>query len=155
MKKTLTGLFALVLSASAFIPMGYSQDGAQSAIEARKALMQANGAAAALSGAMMKGDMDYNQAVAKSAIATFRAVSLSLPAHFPEGSHGEGTTASPNIWENMSEFEALVSKLQGDTATAAEVSGKDGPADLAAFQGAVMPILSDCKTCHESFRVNN
>src|SRR5690606_3686559 len=118
----------------------------ESAIQARKALMQANGAAAALSGAMMKGDMEYNQAVAKSAIATFRAVSLSVPAHFPEGSHSvEGTTASPKIWENMGEFQDLVSKLQGDTANAVEVSGKDGPADLAAFQGAVTPVLSDCK----------
>lgn len=156
MRTVLAAALAFLLSASAYISVGHTQDEAETAIQARKALMQANGAAAALSGAMLKGDLEYHQTVAKAAIATFRAVSLAVPAHFPEGSHGmEGTTASPKIWENMSEFEALVTKLQGDTASASEVSGKDGPADLAAFQAAVTPIMADCKTCHEQFRINN
>ncbi len=152
LKSILFGGLALLVTGAA-VP-GLAQDDTQQAIAARKGLMQANGAAAALAGAMMKGDLAYNPAVARSVIATFRAVSLSLGAHFPEGSHGEGTRAAPAIWEKADEFAAMLAKLQGDTAAAAEASGREGPADLAAFQSAVQPILGDCQTCHEQFRTN-
>nr|WP_306306754.1 cytochrome c [Nitratireductor aquibiodomus] len=42
-----------------------------------------------------------------------------------------------------------------DTAAAVEASGKDGPADLAAFQAAIGPVFGNCKSCHENFRVQN
>src|SRR5690606_38821056 len=121
---------------ASLIAAGHSQEDAASHIAARKGLMQANGAAAAVSGAMIKGDLAYNPAVAKSAIATFRAVSLSLPHHFPEGSSGEGSRAAPAIWERPDDFAAVVQRLQEHTAAAVEASGKDGPADVQAFQAA-------------------
>ena len=34
-----------------------------------------------------------------------------------------------------------------------EAAGEDGPADLAAFKAAVGPVLGNCKSCHESYRV--
>ncbi|MCK5746654.1 MAG: cytochrome c, partial [Oricola sp.] len=37
-------------------------------------------------------------------------------------------------------------------AAAMEASGRAGPVDLAAFQGAVGPILGTCKSCHEKFQ---
>jgi cytochrome c556 len=153
MRKILIALSALALSATAVTA---ANEGDQAAIDARRALMQANGAAAAVSAAMMKNELAYNAAVAKSAIATFRAVSLSLGEHFPEGTHSmEGTKASPAIWEKAGDFAAAIAKLQADTAAASQASGKDGPADLAAFQAAVGPVLGDCKSCHEAFRLSN
>jgi cytochrome c556 len=102
---------------------------------------------------MMKGEMAYNAAVAKSAIATLRAVSLSIGSHFPEGSGGmEGTRAAPAIWEKADDFAAAVAKFQADTAAAAAASGKDGPADVEAFKAAVGPVLANCQSCHEAFR---
>lgn len=155
MKKILIAAAALAVSATSVIAMSHG-GGAQAAIDARKALMQANGAAAGLAGAMMKGEMDYNPAVAKSAIATIRAVSLAFGSHFPEGSHGmEGTKAAPAIWENADGFAKALADFQEDTAAAAQASGKDGPADLQAFQAAIGPVLENCKSCHETFRVNN
>ena len=125
-------------------------------IDARKALMQANGAAAGVAGAMMKGDMDYNPAIAKSAIATMRAVAYSFGSHFPEGSTGmEGTTASPKIFEDMGGWDAALAKFKADTDAAAAASGKDGPADIEAFKAAVGPVFGNCKGCHEAYRVKN
>lgn len=155
MKSPVLFMTALALAAASFATIGHGQEDAASHIAARKALMQANGAAAGVSGAMLKGDLDYNPAIGKAAIATFRAVSLSIGHHFPEGSTGEGSRAAPAIWENPDEFAAMIERLQGHTAAAAEASGKDGPADLQAFQGAVGPILEDCRSCHTDFRLSD
>lgn len=155
MKKLLVAALALAVAAPATIIAVHAQESAQDAIAARQALMRANGGAAGLSGAMLKGDLDYNPQVARAAIATMRGVALSLGAHFPEGSAGEGTKAAPAIWEKPDEFAALIEKLKNDTAAAVETAGKDGPADLDAFKAAVTPILSDCQSCHEQFRLSN
>ncbi len=156
MKRMLAGIAAIGLSLSVPITIVHAQESAEEAVPARKALMQANGAVAALGGAMMKGEMEYQPAVAKAVIATFRAVSLSIGSHFPAGSQDvAGSRASSAIWENATGFAELVAKLQADTAAAVEASGKDGPADLASFQAAVSPIMRDCQTCHEQFRVSN
>ena len=105
---------------------------------------------------MMKQQLEYNPAVAKAAIATLNATAHAFGAFFPEGSDmGANTTASPKIWEDMGGFEAAVAKFETDTAAAMQASGKDGPADLAAFQAAVGPVLGNCKSCHEAYRVQN
>lgn len=155
MKSTLLLATALGLAITSITVSGHAQEDNAGHIEARKALMQANGAAAGISGAMMKGDLDYHPALGKAAIATFRAVSLSFGSHFPEGSSGEGTRASPAIWENPEGFAAALDKLKQHTATAVEASGKDGPADLQAFQAAAGPILQDCRACHTDFRLSD
>ncbi len=147
MKKLALAVSALAFSAAAAFA-------ADDPIAARKALMGANGAAAGVSAAMMKGDLDYNPAVAKAAIATFNAVAHSVGAFFPEGSDmGADTTASPKIWEDMAGFETQLAKFQADAAAAMQASGKDGPADLDAFKAAVGPVFGNCKSCHESWRV--
>ena len=152
MKKVLILASAFTLTATAVIAaMGDNQ----SAIDSRKALMQANGAAAGLAGAMMRQDIGYNPAMGKSVIATLNAVSHALPSFVPEGSTGEGTTAAPAIWEEADAWQKQIADWQADTMAAAEASGKDGPADLAAFQAAVGPVFENCKSCHERFRVKN
>jgi cytochrome c556 len=121
-------------------------------IATRKALMDANGAAAGVSASMLKGDLDYNPAVAKSAIMTLRAVAHSYGSFFPEGSDKGETKASPKIWSDRAAFEAAIDKFKSDADAAATASGKDGPADLAAFKTAVLPVFNNCKSCHQDFR---
>ena len=105
------------------------------------------------SAAMLKGDLDYNPAVAKSAIMTLRAVSHSYGSFFPEGSDKGDTKASPKIWSDNAGFEAELAKFQADADAAAKAAGKDGPADLDAFKAAVTPVFSHCKTCHQDYRL--
>lgn len=123
------------------------------AIAIRQALMEANGASAASSGAMLKGDLDYNPVVAKAAIAQLHSTAMAFGSFFPEGSDKGDTTASPKIWEDKEGFQKALDKFKADTDAAVKASGKQGPADLAAFKEAIMPVLGNCKSCHENFRV--
>ncbi|UUP18880.1 c-type cytochrome [Nitratireductor thuwali] len=144
---------SILLSISALMISVAGVAAADDPVAVRKALMQASAASAAASGGMMKGEIAYNPAVAKAAIATLNAVSHAYGDFFPEGTGGEDTSASPKIWEDGDAWQQALSKFQTDTQAAVEAAGKDGPADLAAFQAAIGPVLSNCRSCHETFRL--
>ncbi|GGA76217.1 cytochrome C556 [Nitratireductor aestuarii] len=145
MKKLLTSAFVLMLAGGTVA----AQD---DPVKARQALMAAAAGAAGIAVPMLKGEMDYQPAVAKAAIATFYGVSTSAHAFFPEGS-GADTKAAPKIWEDPAGFQAAFDKFQASAEAAFKASGKDGPADLKAFQQAVGPVLQNCGACHENYRL--
>ncbi|WP_367715416.1 cytochrome c [Nitratireductor sp. GISD-1A_MAKvit] len=122
-------------------------------IAVRKAIMQANAASAGLAGAMLKREIDYNPVIARAAILTLAASAKTFGDYFPDGSNDGDTTAAPAIWENAEGFQAALDKYVSDTAAAVEAAGKDGPADLPAFQAAIGPVFGNCKSCHETFRI--
>lgn len=123
-------------------------------VAARQALMRNNGAAAAISAGMMRGEIDYNPIVGRAAIAAFAATAATYGDFFPQDSAGAANTfASPRIWEDMAGFLAELGTFQAAAAAAAVASGRDGPPDTAAFTAAVQPVLATCRTCHENFRI--
>ncbi|TPE52645.1 c-type cytochrome [Amaricoccus solimangrovi] len=126
---------------------------AEGVVDARAAQMSANGAAAAVSGGMLKGEIPYSPAVGKAAIAAFDATALSFGLMFPDGATSK--EASPKIWEDRAGFDAELAKFQEATAAAVKAAGKAGPADLDAFKAAVQPVLGTCKSCHEHYRLDN
>ncbi len=128
---------------------------AEDAITARKAMMQSNAAAAAVSAAMMRGELDYSPAVGKAAITALHATALVYGNYFPEGSTGENTAASARIWEDTEGFQSALDEFLAATGAAVAASGENGPADAAAFTAAVQPVLGTCRTCHEPFRIQN
>lgn len=149
MKKIAFAVSALLLSVA-------GAAAADDPVAVRKALMQANAGAAGLSGAMLQGEMDYNPAVAKAAIATLHGTAEAYGDFFPEDSQeGGDTTAAPSIWEDPEGFEEALDQYRSDTGAAMEASGEDGPADLETFQEAVGPVLNNCRDCHEDFRVQD
>ncbi|WP_223385575.1 c-type cytochrome [Oricola cellulosilytica] len=149
MRKSLFVLSMLAVS-------GVTAVASEDPVATRKALMQSNGAAAGLSGGMMKGEIPYNAAAAKAALASFNAAATAFGDYFPEGSDMDAnTTASPKIWEDMEGFEAELDKFQTAAAAAMQAAGKDGPADLDAFKAAAGSVLGTCKDCHEGYRVKN
>jgi cytochrome c556 len=123
-------------------------------VAVRKALMSSVGAAAAMSGGVLKGEIAYAPAIGASAIATMAAASVAYADFFPEGSDGDPrSAASPKIWEDRAGFLEQVAKFQAATAAAVTASGRNGPADAEAFKAAVEPILGTCRSCHESYQV--
>ena len=124
---------------------------AEDPIAARQALMSANGAAGAVAGAMLKDELPYSPVVAKSVIATVNGTAHAVGDFFPEGTLDPAKSeAKANIWEDPAGFtEALV------TFQEAAASGKDGPADKAAFGAAMKPVFDACQGCHEDYRVEN
>jgi cytochrome c556 len=139
---------ALALATSAFA--------ADDPIATRQALMDNNGAAAGLAGGVMKDEVAYSPVVGKAVIEAFSATAHAVGSFFPEGSADPARSkASPKIWEDAAGFQAALEKFGTDVAAAREAAGKDGPADKAAFAAAVQPVLGNCKSCHEAYRLQN
>jgi cytochrome c556 len=129
---------------------------AQDPVAVRKALMQNVGAAAAVTGGVMKGEIEYSPVVGKAAIAAIAASAAAYGDFFPEGSDSdERSVAHPRIWEDRAGFEAELAKLQTAIDSAVEVAGRDGPPDAATFTAAMEPVLGTCRSCHENFRTRN
>lgn len=147
MRMTTIALAALALSAGV-------AGAADNPIAARKALMDSNAAAARMAADMLKEDAPYSPAAGRAAIAALRATALAFGAFFPPDSKtGDNTHASPKIWTDRAGFDKALAKFRSDAEAAMKAAGRDGPADLAAFRTAIVPVFGNCKSCHESYRV--
>jgi cytochrome c556 len=145
-------LLAGLVAASAALPAFAAED----PIAVRQALMASNGAAGAVAGAMLKDELAYNPLMGKSTIATMNAVAQSVGDFFPEGTLDPARSeALPKIWEDPAGFTAALAKFQEAAAAASEASGRDGPADKAAFGAAMTPVFDACQSCHETYRAKN
>lgn len=148
--RKLTGLIG------AFFIAGTAAIAADDPIAARTSLMDANGAATKLAGEMLKGQVPYTPAAGMAAIASWRAVAISFGEFFPEGSEDASRSdAAPEIWADRAGFDEELAKFGELTATAAEAAGDDGPADQAAFAAIAQPVMQGCKSCHESYRLDD
>ncbi len=117
----------------------------------RKSLMDANGAAAGAGGAMLKGAVPFNADVAKSVFMTMHAVAYSYGDYFPAGSDKGDTKASPKIWEDAAGFAAALAKFQQDTDAAIAAKAQD----LDTFKAAFGQVASNCKACHDAYKLPN
>ncbi len=144
-------LFILIGAAAALAAPAFA---IEDAIATRKAIMQGNGALAGLAVGMMKEEIPYSPVAARAVLVALRADLLSFGDYIPaESDAGEGTRASPKIWEDRAAFDARLADFQNAATAAAEAGGRDGPPDLAAFQAAVGPVLNTCQSCHEDFQL--
>jgi len=142
---------AILIGACALTTAAFAAD---DPIATRQALMDNNGAAAGLAGAVMKDEVAYAPVIGKAVIEALSSTSHAYGSFFPEGSVDPARSkASPKIWEDAAGFQAALDKFAADVAAARQASGKDGPADKAAFVAAVQPVLGNCKSCHEAFRI--
>jgi cytochrome c556 len=144
MRRLIVGLAAL--SVAAVTAGAYA---IEDPIKTRKWLMDANGAAAGAGGGMLKGEIPFSEAIAKSVFQTMHAVAYSYGDYFPAGSDTGDTKASPKIWEDAAGFGAALAKFQQDTDAA--IAAK--PADLEAFKVAFGQVAGNCKACHDAFRL--
>ena len=117
----------------------------------RQSLMDANGAAAGAGVGMLKGEVPFNEAVAKAVFQTMHAVAYSYGDYFPAGSDKGKTKASPKIWEDAAGFAAALQQFQKDTDAALAAK----PADLEAFKAAFGQVAGNCKACHDKYRISD
>jgi cytochrome c556 len=119
----------------------------------RKALMKANGKAAGVLAAIVKGEQPFDAAAVLAALTTLKEDADKLDAQaaalFPAGSDKGDTTASPKIWQDWAGFEAKIDgfKTDADAAVAAP------PADADGVKVALGKIGQNCQSCHETFRI--
>ncbi|MEQ9463223.1 MAG: cytochrome c [Haliea sp.] len=101
-------------------------------------------------GAMVKGEMPWNQEQLQGFANDFAAVStLNILRGFPEGSEKGTTRAQPEIWSNMEDFASKFDTLKAEAATLqTTVAGGDRGA-IAQQVGAVGQA---CKACHDEYK---
>ena len=143
----------------AFTTLGFvaapvlADEAAEKAIGARKAQMQLYAFNIGQLGAMAKGEVDYDAAVASAAANNLAALSaLNGMAMWPQGSD---STAMPDktrtkveawtTWPKISEASAAMKKASADLAL---VAG-DG---LDALRGGIGDVGKSCGGCHKPFR---
>ena len=81
--------------------------------------MDNNGGGGAVAGGIMKDEIPYSPAVAKSVILAWAAAPTAYGSFFPEGSIDPARShASPKIWEDAAGFQAELDKFKADTAAA-------------------------------------
>ena len=119
-------------------------------VAARIAMMKANGAAAGTIGKMLQGETSFDAAVALESITAMRDVAAGFGDLFPAGSEtGPNTTANATIWTDRAGFDAALAKYQADTQ-----AGVDAAPQSVEELGAVFgTIASNCRACHQTYRV--
>jgi cytochrome c556 len=117
-------------------------------IKERKDHFKAMADAVKPTGAMMKGEADFDLAAVKNAIKVIQEKAPLLSPLFPDDSkEGEKTRALPAIWENKADFEERFKKL-ADAAKAAETSITDEDS----FQNVWGDVVGNCGGCHKKYR---
>lgn len=147
-----------LLSAAAVLAVGATlvlapHAGAQNVdvIKQRKEVLKSFGTAAKGPGAMMKGEMKFDNAKVQAALKTFQEGAAKLPKLFPEDSKTGGETeALPAIWEKdkNKDFLDRFAKLAAESKAAeAKIT------DEFSFQDVWPKLLgTNCKGCHDNYR---
>lgn len=118
--------------------------------KARQDLMKEVGAAMKTLGGTAKGELAYDAGAVAAAFTKMHDAAVAFPEQFPAGSEtGHETEAAPAIWSDAAGFEAAAAKFAADTQAAIDAA----PADADSFKPVFGKVASNCKACHEKFRV--
>ncbi len=99
---------------------------------------------------MLRGEQEFDAAVAMTSFETWRNVADQVGDLFPEGSEtGYDTEARETIWTDREGFDAVMAAWSEaiDAAIAAE------PQDLEALKPVAGAIFKQCKACHDDYRI--
>lgn len=152
--KALALIVAATIASSAAITALAADGPHDKAIKARQSMFQLYNFNAGILGAMAKGKMPYDAAVATEAATNLSAVAnLGQSQFWPAGSDNKTdgnarTRALPAIWET---FPAITEKADGLKTAAADLVPVAGDG-LEALQGAMGAVGQACKACHTDFR---
>ncbi|TGD74719.1 cytochrome c [Mangrovimicrobium sediminis] len=99
---------------------------------------------------MVKGDMPWNDEMAKTAASDLSALTqMDVSRAFPPGTEKGTTRAKPEIWEEFDDFKADLAELQ-EAVAALQVAADSG--DKKAIAAAVGETGKTCKGCHDEFK---
>ena len=118
------------------------------AIEARQTILKGMGDEARPLAAMLKGEAAFDLARVAAALKVHAEGAEALKALYPDNSRTGKTEASPRIWVEKERFLGLYTQLATDAKAAAAAI-----TDEASFKAQFPKVLSDCKACHDDYRV--
>jgi cytochrome c556 len=118
--------------------------------EARHELMEEVRDGAKPVARMLKGEQDFDAAIAMQSFQTWSRAAGIFGDLFPEGTQtGYETEAKATIWTDREGFDAALRKFDEAVNAAVEAN----PQDLEALKVAAGPVFKSCKGCHEEYRV--
>lgn len=104
-------------------------------------------------GAMVKGEMPWNQEQMQGFTNDFVAVTtLNILRGFPEGSEQGTTRAKPEIWDNQDDFAGKFDDLKAEAA-ALQTTVAGG--DRGAIAQQVGAVGQACKACHDEYKAKD
>ncbi len=154
LKKILIFTCMTIVAGSAVIANAQDKGPHDNAIKARKALMQLYGYSMGTLGAMAKGKMDYDAAIAQEMADNLNAAAnMGQSTMWPAGSDSETAGNAKNralaaIWDT---YPAIGEKSEAMVTAAANLQANAGQG-LDALRGAVGDAGKACKGCHDDFR---
>ena len=118
------------------------------AMEYRQSIMGGIGAHRGALTAILSEDVPHQGHVLGHALS-LQQLSVMASDIFPEGSHGEGSRALPDIWEDAAGFGEALSAFQAAAGGLAEAA-RGG--DMAAVDEAAAGLGRTCGGCHRPYR---
>ena len=143
-------LLALIGAGAVFASAGpaFAQK-PEDAVSYRKGIMEALGWNVGPMGAMVKGDVSFDQD--RFAFLAARAAALSpmaLEAFTPDTKSAK-SEAKPALWDNLDDFKKRMKAMDESTAKLAEAARAG---DEAAIKGQFVEVVKVCKGCHDEYR---
>ncbi|PHP65157.1 cytochrome C signal peptide protein [Zhengella mangrovi] len=142
-------MMKFAIAVSAVVLMAGTARAEEDALAMREGAMQANSFVMATLAGMAKGDIAFDAKKVEGGLEAMRFIAATFANHFPEGSGGGDSTASPKVWEDAAGFAAANEKWRADVQAALD----NPPTDVASLGAAVGKIGGNCKSCHENFRI--
>lgn len=140
-------LLAVVLS----VPTSFAL-AADTPQETRHELMEEVGGAAKNIGKMLKGEAPFDAELAAESLAVWSDAAGVFGDMFPEGSEsGYETEARETIWSDRAGFDEQLALFAKATAAAVAVA----PQTLEELKPAAGAVFKVCKSCHESYRIED
>jgi cytochrome c556 len=139
-----------IAGASALLFLLPHAQASESVQEQRHELMESSKEAAKTIGGMLKGEREFDAAMAMESFGTWDHIAATFGELFPEGSEtGYDTEAKETIWTDRDGFNAELAAFSEAVSSAIEAA----PQDLEALNAAAGPVFKTCKSCHEGYRV--
>jgi len=139
-----------IAGASALLFLLPHAQASESVQEQRHELMESSKEAAKTVSGMLKGEREFDAAMAMESFATWDHVAATFGELFPEGSEtGFETEAKGTIWTDREGFNAKLAAFADAVSGAMEAA----PQDLEELKAAAGPVFQACKSCHEGYRV--
>ncbi len=139
---------AAVAGPAALLAAGHSP------VEQREAKMKTVGESTQTVGKMVKGETEFDAAVALTALEDMRAATEGFADLYPDGTQGESSNkwlAADAVWTDREGFEATLAAFQEDLDTAIDAA----PDTRQAMASQFGMVTENCKTCHEDYRLTN
>jgi len=119
------------------------------AFEFRSSLMKAIAWKMTQVGGMADGDIPVDEAAFREHTADVAALAGMVTDGFIPNSAIEGSAALPEIWTNMSDFEAKAADFQNAAASLAMAAQQSG---FESAKGMVQAVRQSCGGCHRPYR---